>query len=141
MKMKIQLLDYAVGMPMYATDGSSGLDLQAAIIIERAVFPEEIAVVPTGIQLSYLDDGYELQIRPRSGLSAKGMAAKFGTIDNDYRGEIKVIIQNTGCIPYTIKRGDRIAQIVPMKVERATVEIGPPVPTSRGEGGFGSTGA
>ena len=130
-------------LPSYQSDGSSGLDLRAAVNKALTLQPGDIELVPTGLSIS-LPEGYEAQIRPRSGLALKhGLAFVNapGTIDADYRGEIGVIAINLGKKPLTIKRGERIAQMVIQKVSRAIVEeVDELDTTQRGEGGFGHSG-
>ncbi len=132
-----------IQLPEYATEGSSGLDLRAAVDSEIKIEKGKVGLVPTNLRVEF-PVGYELQIRPRSGLAAKngiGVLNSPGTIDSDYRGEIKVILFNFGEEDFIIKRGDRIAQMVLSKVYRAkfitTDELNG---SSRGEGGFGHTG-
>lgn len=128
-------------LPAYATDGAAGMDVVSAE--ERVLYPGERAAVSTGIAMA-VPEGYELQIRPRSGLALKhGIAVPNtpGTIDSDYRGELKVILINHGNEPYEVRRGDRIAQAVLSPVVRASwLEVHELDATQRGEGGFGSTG-
>ena len=128
-------------LPAYATDGAAGMDVVSAE--ERVLYPGECAAVSTGIAMA-VPEGYELQIRPRSGLALKhGIAVPNtpGTIDSDYRGELKVILINHGNEPYEVRRGDRIAQAVLSPVVRASwLEVHELDATQRGEGGFGSTG-
>lgn len=128
-------------LPVYATDGAAGMDVVAAE--ERTIAPGERAAVATGIAMA-IPQGYEMQIRPRSGLALKHgitVANAPGTIDCDYRGELKVILVNLGFEPYKIRRGDRIAQAVLSPVVRASwLEVHELDDTARGEGGFGSTG-
>lgn len=132
-----------IPLPSYMTEGSSGMDLYAAVDAEIIIFPGKIALIPTGLTVA-VPVGYELQIRPRSGLAAKqgiGILNSPGTIDSDYRGEIKVIMINLGNNNFTVKRCDRIAQMVLCPVVRAYFEekdILPP--TVRSDGGFGHTG-
>jgi dUTP pyrophosphatase len=129
--------------PLYKTAGSSGADLKAGIESALTVKPSEIALVPTGVFIE-IPDGYEGQIRSRSGLSLKGIvvANGIGTIDSDYRGELKVAIANISSEEYTIEPNERIAQIVFAKVERAQFELASELSeTSRSDGGFGHTGA
>ena len=130
-------------LPSYQSDGSSGLDLRAAVDKAVTLQPGEIRLIPTGLSIS-IPKGYEAQIRPRSGLALRhglGLVNSPGTIDADYRGEIGVIAINWGKEPLTIKRGDRIAQIVVSKVYRAKVEeLDELDPTKRGKGGFGHSG-
>lgn len=130
-------------IPHYQTAGSSGADLYAAVEEPLTLAPGAHSLVPTGIRVA-VPDGYEAQIRPRSGLAAShavGMVNSPGTIDSDFRGEIHVILVNWGQEPFTIHRGDRIAQMVIVPVERVDWEEVEHLPeTERGEGGFGSTG-
>lgn len=130
-------------LPSYQSDGSSGLDLCAAVNKELTLKPGDIELIPTGLSIS-LPEGYEAQIRPRSGLALRyglGFVNAPGTIDADYRGEIGVIAINWGKKPLTIKRGDRIAQMVIHRVSRAIVEeVNELDSTKRGEGGFGHSG-
>lgn len=125
------------------TEHSVGMDICAAVNGELVLMPGERALVPTGIAIA-LPPGFEAQIRPRSGLAIKygiGMLNSPGTIDPDYRGEIKVILINLGDKPFKIRRGDRIAQMVVSRISYAKVkEVQALSPTSRGEGGFGHTG-
>lgn len=129
--------------PSYATPGSAGLDLFAANEENIIVKPNQTCLVPTGIRIE-LPDGYEAQVRPRSGLAINygiGILNSPGTIDSDYRGEIKVILHNFGNKDFEIKRGDRIAQMVICKYEKVELEIVEDINvTNRGSGGFGHTG-
>ena len=142
---KVKRLDNNPDLPLpsYQSGGSSGLDLRAAIVKELTLKPGDIRLIPTGISIS-LPKGYEAQIRPRSGLALKyglGFVNSPGTIDADYRGEISVIAINWGKKTLTIRRGDRIAQMVINKVFRAIVEeVEELDDTKRGEGGFGHSG-
>lgn len=130
-------------LPSYQTDGSAGVDLYAAVQEPLTLQPGERALVPTGIRIA-LPPGYEAQVRPRSGLAIRhgiGMVNAPGTIDSDYRGEICVILINLGQEPFTIRRGERIAQMVIAPVARVEWELVPELPpTPRGDGGFGHTG-
>ncbi len=146
-KVGIRQLDHAKGLPLpsYATAGAAGLDLSAAIGENEIITlkPGKRTLVPTGLQI-HLPDGFEAQIRPRSGLALKngiGLVNAPGTIDADYRGEIGVILVNLGEDDFEITRGLRIAQMVIAPVTRADLvavdEVGA---TERGAGGFGSTG-
>ena len=130
-------------LPSYQSDGSSGLDLCAAVNNNLTLQPGDIKLIQTGLSIS-LPEGYEAQIRPRSGLALRyglGFVNAPGTIDADYRGEIGVIAINWGKKPLTIKRGDRIAQMVIHTVSRAIVEeVNELDTTQRGEGGFGHSG-
>lgn len=132
-------------LPAYATEGAAGLDLCAAILEDAPVTlpPGGRALITTGLRIA-LPPGYEAQIRPRSGLAIKhgiGLVNSPGTIDSDYRGIVQVILINWGDTPFTIRRGDRIAQMVVAPVTRVSLlERTDLSPTDRGEGGFGSTG-
>ena len=130
-------------LPLYQSGGSAGADLRADLPGELALQPGQRAAIPTGLRLE-IPRGYEAQIRPRSGLAFKQGITVLnspGTIDADYRGEIKVILINLGQERFTVKPGDRIAQIVFAAVTRAEFELRPALAESaRGEGGFGSTG-
>ena len=130
-------------LPAYESNGSSGMDIRAAVTHEVLLKPGEIRLVPTGLAVS-VPRGYEGQIRPRSGLALKygiGMINSPGTIDSDYRGEIGIIVMNWGQRPVTIRRGDRIAQMVITRVYRAQlIEVNDLDSTRRGEGGFGHSG-
>jgi len=130
-------------LPVYATEGSAGCDLRAAIEAELTITPGGRALVPTGIAVA-IPPGYEGQVRMRSGLAHdKGLALLNapGTVDSDYRGELRIIIANLGSEPATIHRGDRIAQLVFSPVVQARFERVDELPPSpRNTGGFGSTG-
>jgi dUTP pyrophosphatase len=132
-----------MALPSYETDGSSGMDLRAAVRDKVVLEPGQIRLVPTGLAVS-VPQGYEAQIRPRSGLALKhgvGMVNSPGTIDSDYRGEIALIMINWGHEPFVIKRGDRIAQMIIAEVCKAKlVEVDDLEETRRGEGGFGHSG-
>jgi dUTP pyrophosphatase len=132
-----------IELPRYATAGSAGCDLRAAIEASLLILPGDRARVPTGIAVA-IPPGYEGQVRMRSGLAHdKGLATLNapGTIDSDYRGEIQVIIANLGSEPVTLERGERIAQLVFAPVVQPRFEKVDELPaSSRGEGGFGSTG-
>jgi len=127
--------------PAYATEGAAGMDVVAAE--ELTLAPGARAAVATGFAIA-IPAGYEVQVRPRSGLALKHGVTCLntpGTIDSDYRGEVKVILANLGSEPFVIARGDRIAQLVPAAVQRATLaEVDNLDDTARGAGGFGSTG-
>lgn len=131
--------------PAYETPGAAGMDLRAACPEDQpvAIKPRERAMVPTGMAIA-IPDGFEAQVRPRSGLAWKqGLTVlnSPGTIDADYRGEVKVILVNLGKDPVVIKRGERIAQLVIAPVVQAELMTATTLPpTSRGSGGFGSTG-
>ena len=132
-------------LPAYETAGSAGMDVRAAVPADDALvlMPGARAMVPTGLSVA-IPEGYEIQVRPRSGLAAKhGLTCLNtpGTIDSDYRGEVKVILANLGQEPFAIARGDRIAQLVPAPVQRAVLNVVEALDdTTRGVGGFGSTG-
>ena len=130
-------------LPEYATAGSAGVDLAAAVTEECVLEPNARALVPTGFTIE-LPPGFEAQVRPRSGLALRHgivLPNAPGTIDSDYRGEIRVILWNTGSEPFVVKRGDRIAQLVVAPVARVEwVEAEALGDTARGAGGFGHTG-
>ena len=142
-KILIKKLDPNVILPEYKTDGASGMDVLAFIKKPINVKSKTSSIIPTGLAVAFSKD-YEIQIRPRSGLAAKnniGVLNSPGTIDSDYRGEIKVIIYNHGKEDFIINNGDRIAQmiltpIIKMELEETTNLSN----TIRGKGGFGSTG-
>jgi dUTP pyrophosphatase len=130
-------------LPEYATAGAAGLDLRAAVAEPVVLPPGGRALVPTGLRLA-LPPGTEGQVRPRSGLALRHgvvLPNAPGTIDCDYRGEVQVILWNTGAEPFVVARGDRIAQLVVAPVLRVDVEEFALDETGRGRGGFGSTGA
>ena len=130
-------------LPGYATPGSSGMDLRADVDGELKLMPGEIRLVSAGIYLS-VPEGYEAQVRPRSGLALKhgvSLVNTPGTIDSDYRGLVGLIMVNHGSEPFVIRRGDRIAQLVIQEVIRARVEASEELDeTARSAGGFGHTG-
>ena len=142
-KVLIKRLDLAVRLPEYKTNGASGMDLIAFIKEPMNIKPKTSSLIPTGLSVAFSND-YEIQIRPRSGLAAKNNISVLntpGTIDSDYRGEIKVIIYNHGNTDFVINNGDRIAQMVLSPVVKMELEETNDLPeTIRGEGGFGSTG-
>lgn len=144
LKIKILPGNEDIQLPGYATSGSAGMDLRAAVGETLVLEPNERVLVPTGIIIG-LPDGFEAQVRPRSGLAAKNgimLVNSPGTIDSDYRGEIKVIMFNSGKDPFEIKRGDRIAQLIISRYERADLKPVEEIDdTSRGGGGFGHTGS
>jgi len=129
--------------PIYATEGAAGADLCAALSTPLVLAPGGRSLVPTGIRLA-IPNGYEGQVRPRSGLALKHGITVLnspGTIDSDYRGEVGVILINHGSNEYTIRSGDRIAQLIIAPVVQGTfIATGAVTETSRGSGGFGSTG-
>lgn len=132
-----------IPLPAYATEGSAGMDIRAAVKDELIIEPGKVALVPTNLSVE-IPKGFEIQVRPRSGLAANhsiGILNSPGTIDSDYRGEVKIILMNFGDKPFTIHRGDRIAQLVVSKVYSAKiVETENLNLSSRGDGGFGHTG-
>ncbi len=142
-KVLIKKLDSKVQIPKYKTDGSSGMDLMAFLDSSINIKPQESAIIPTGISIAIPKDT-EVQIRPRSGLAAKSNISVLntpGTIDSDYRGEIKIILFNHGKEEFVINNNDRIAQMILMPIIKAEFEEVENLPkTLRGSGGFGSTG-
>ena len=142
-KVLIKKLDPAVKLPEYKTSGASGVDLIACIKEPINLEPNTSVLIPTGLSVAFPED-YEIQIRPRSGLAAKNNISVLntpGTIDSDYRGEIKVIIYNHGNENFSINNGDRIAQMILAPVVKMELEEKNDLPKSiRGKGGFGSTG-
>jgi dUTP pyrophosphatase len=130
-------------LPAYETTGSSGMDLRAAVTGPITLKPGEIHLIPTGIAVA-IPHGFEGQVRPRSGLALKhgiGFVNAPGTIDSDYRGEIGLIVINLGAEPFTIQRGDRVAQMVINRIYQAEIEVlAELVETDRGAGGFGHSG-
>ena len=142
-KVLIKKLNPAVILPNYKTSGASGVDLMAFINNPIKIEPQSSCLVPTGISIAF-SEGYEIQIRPRSGLAAKNNISVLntpGTIDSDYRGEIKVILFNHGIKDFIINNKDRIAQMILMPVHKIDFEEVKDLPdTLRGKGGFGSTG-
>ena len=141
----VKLADHAADLPLpgYMTAGAVGLDLRAAVRTDTEIEPGAIEIVPTGLHVA-VPPGYELQVRPRSGLAGRhgiGILNSPGTVDADYRGEIKVILINCGGAPFTVRRGDRIAQMVLCPAPRIDlVPVSELPPTERGRGGFGHTG-
>ena len=142
-KILIKRLSKEVSLPKYETSGSSGMDLSASIDAKINIEPGKIAIIPTGLALS-IPKGFEVQIRPRSGLAAKQKISVLntpGTIDSDYRGEIKVILINLSQESFEVEKGLRIAQMVVCPVVQAQLkEVNDLNETKRGKGGFGSTG-
>ena len=130
-------------LPGYASEGASGMDIRACLEAPVTLDPGRIKLIPTGLALS-IPSGYEVQIRPRSGLALKhgiGMVNGPGTIDSDYRGEIGIILINWGEAPFVVRMGDRIAQMVLSRVYRADFQNVEALDTTkRGEGGFGHSG-
>ena len=142
-KVLVKKLDPNVELPKYKTEGSSGLDLMAFIDNPIKISPNTSALVPTGISVAISND-LEIQIRPRSGLAAKSSVTVLntpGTIDSDYRGEIKIILFNHGKEDFIIKNKDRVAQMILVPILKIEFEEVNELPnTIRGSGGFGSTG-
>ena len=142
-KILVQKFDKNIKLPTYKTSGSSGMDLVAYIKNKVTINPGKTAMIPTGVAVA-IPKNYEIQIRPRSGLAAKKGISVLntpGTIDSDYRGEIKVILINLSKKLFVVKSGDRIAQMVLCPVAKARLRTVKNLPKSlRGEGGFGSTG-
>jgi len=143
-KILIKRLSKEISLPKYETAGSSGMDLAANIAGNISIDPGKTAIIPTGLALS-VPKGFEVQIRPRSGLAAKKKISVLntpGTIDSDYRGEIKVILINQGQETFKVEKGLRIAQMVVCPVVQAQIkEVEDLSETERGKGGFGSTGS
>ena len=142
-KVLIKKLDSAVQIPSYKTEGASGMDLMAFINKPIKLKPKSSCLVSTGLSVAFSND-YEIQIRPRSGLAAKKNISVLntpGTIDSDYRGEIKIILFNHGDKEFIINNKDRIAQMILTPVHKMSLEEVDSLPDSvRGKGGFGSTG-
>ena len=142
-KVLIKRLDPSVKLPEYKTSGASGMDLVAFLKDPINIKPKKSSLIPTGLSVAFAEN-HEIQIRPRSGLAAKKNISVLntpGTIDSDYRGEIKVIIYNHGDTDFMINNGDRIAQMILAPVIKMKLEETDKLPeTIRGKGGFGSTG-
>jgi dUTP pyrophosphatase len=145
MKLKILKIDNSIDnpLPFYATEHASGLDISSSSKEEIVLFPMETKLIPTNLVIE-IPPGYEGQIRPRSGLAIKyniGLINSPGTIDSDYRGELKILLTNFGKEPFTVKFCDRIAQLIIAKVEKADIELSEDLSkTKRDSGGFGHTG-
>ena len=144
-KVAIELLDHYGDLPVinYQTSGAAGFDFYAALDEPLVIYPGQKAMIPTGIRFA-LPEGLELQVRPRSGLAAKHAVTVLnspGTVDSDYRGEVKVILINLGQEPFTVERGMRIAQGVIAPYVKASFQVAESLDdTDRGSGGFGHTG-
>jgi dUTP pyrophosphatase len=144
-EVRIQRLPHAGDLPLpaYETAGAAGMDVRAAVDSPLTLAPGAIALVPTGLAIE-VPPGHEMQVRPRSGLAARHgltLPNSPATIDSDYRGEVRVILQNLGPEPFVVERGARIAQLVLQRVPRVEwVEAGSLAGTARGPGGFGHTG-
>ncbi len=132
-----------LALPAYQTAGAAGMDVQAAVTESITLAPGEIALIPTGFGVA-IPSGYELQVRPRSGLAVRHgitLVNAPGTIDADYRGEVRIALLNLGASAYTVTRGERIAQLILAPVCRVNWRVVDVLPvTERGEGGFGHTG-
>lgn len=145
MILKIKKIDDTLDNPLpgYATDHASGMDITSSSLIDIHISPQTTELIPTNLILE-IPIGYEAQIRPRSGLALKhniGIINSPGTIDADYRGELKILLTNFGKQSFTVKFGERIAQMIICKVEHASIEISNELTdTSRSSGGFGHTG-
>ena len=139
----IKKLDPKVTLPSYKTKGASGMDLIAFVKEKIVIKPQTSALIPTGLSVAFSED-YEIQIRPRSGLAAKNNISVLnspGTIDSDYRGELKIIIFNHSNHDFIVNNNDRVAQMVLTPIAKMELEEANELPkTLRGEGGFGSTG-
>ena len=142
-KILVKKLNSKVKLPSYKTEGSSGMDIMAFLEKPVSIMPNKSEIIPTGLSIA-IPNNTEIQIRPRSGLAAKNNISILntpGTIDSDYRGELKVILFNHGDKKFTVNNDDRIAQIVLVPIIKAAFEEVNDLPeTIRGEGGFGSTG-
>jgi dUTP pyrophosphatase len=143
-RVRVEVLPHGEGLPppSYATAGAAGADLRAALPAPLTIPPGGTASIPTGLRFA-LPEGYEMQVRPRSGLAARHAVTVLnapGTVDADYRGEVRVLLINHGTEPFEIAHGDRVAQAVFAPVVLAAFEEGAMDETARGEGGFGSTG-
>jgi dUTP diphosphatase len=145
-QIRIRRLAQADGLPLpaYETPGAAGMDVRAAVEVPLTLAPGAIAMVPTGFALE-VPEGFEMQVRPRSGLAARHgitLPNSPATVDSDYRGEVRVIVQNLGPEPFVVERGMRIAQMVLQRVPHVQwVEVEELSATARGAGGFGHTGA
>ena len=139
----IKKLDPKVTLPSYKTKGASGMDLMAFVKEKIVIKPQTSSLIPTGLSVAFSED-YEIQIRPRSGLAAKNNISVLntpGTIDSDYRGELKIIIFNHSNYDFVVNNNDRIAQMILTPIAKMELEEANELPkTLRGEGGFGSTG-
>ena len=145
MNINIQVLPHGLGLelPQYQTIGAAGMDVRAAVSDPIVLAPLQRAAIPTGIKMA-IPTGFEVQVRPRSGLAFRNgisIPNSPGTIDSDYRGEVKVLLINLGSEDFTVTRGMRIAQLVVARVIQAKLTVVSSLDeTARGEGGFGSTG-
>jgi len=143
MKLKITKADPCIPLPQYESEGAAGMDLRAFLAEDLPVPPAERVKIPTGLRLE-IPEGFEGQVRPRSGLAIRYGVTVLnspGTVDSDYRGELEIILVNFGKETFTVKNGDRIAQLIIAPVLRAEIlETGELTSTFRNDGGFGSTG-
>lgn len=143
MKVKVKKLSEGAVVPTYKTEGSAGMDLSALLTADVVIAPLTSSVVPTGLAIE-LSHGLQGEVRSRSGLAANNTVMVLnspGTIDSDYRGEIKVILMNLSNVPFTVKNGDRIAQLVVDNYTKVQIELVSDLSdTQRGDGGLGSTG-
>lgn len=141
--LNVKMLPHAINEPVYSTEGAAGMDICAAIEKPMQIKPMERSAIPTGLVFE-VPEGYEAQVRARSGLALNEgltLANGVGTIDSDYRGEVKVIMVNWGHKTYTLNPGDRIAQVIISPVVKAEIKVVPELSeTERSSGGFGSTG-
>ena len=142
-KVLIKKIDPSIELPSYKTEGASGMDIMAFLKKPIEIKPKTSSVISSGLLVAFSED-YEIQIRPRSGLAAKNNISVLntpGTIDSDYRGELKIILYNHGHKSFIVNNGDRIAQMVLMPIVKMELEESDHLPLSvRGDGGFGSTG-
>ena len=142
-KILVKKFDKNIKLPAYKTSGSSGMDLVAHIKGKITIYPGKTAIIPTGIAVA-IPKNYEIQIRPRSGLAAKKSISVLntpGTVDSDYRGEIKIILINLSKKSFVVKSGDRVAQMILCPIAKCKLqEVKNLTKTVRGKGGFGSTG-
>ncbi len=143
LEVRVSLDPHAFAPPAYQTEHAAGLDVFAAVSEPMTLGPGQVVAVPTGVRLE-IPPGWEAQVRPRSGLALKhsiGIPNGPGTVDADYRGELKVLLINLGSQPYVVQRGDRVAQLVFAKVARVSLKVAAELEsTARGDGGFGHSG-
>jgi len=143
LEVRVSLDPHAFAPPAYQTEHAAGLDVFAAVSDSLTIAPGQVVSVPTGVRLE-IPPGWEAQVRPRSGLALKhsiGIPNGPGTIDADYRGELRVLLINLGSDPYVVRRGDRVAQLVFARVARVSLTVAPQLEsTARGDGGFGHSG-
>ena len=143
LEVRLSLEPHAFAPPAYQTEHAAGLDVFAAVSEPLMLAPGQVVAVPTGVRFE-IPPGWEAQVRPRSGLALKhsiGIPNSPGTIDADYRGELKVLLINLGSEPYVVQRGDRVAQLVFARVARVSLTVADQLEsTARGDGGFGHSG-